>query len=490
MPLYRNSASPPLLFYGACDILIGGGSSAGRRPLPLSRSRIDMTQGPILGKMISFALPLMASGVLQLLFNAADTAVVGRFTGPEALAAVGSNGPLINLIVTLFMGLSVGANVLTAQYLGSGAHEDLKETVHTAIVASALFGVILVALGFILARPMLNMMGSPSDVIDLSELYIRIYFVGMPFLMVYNYGSAILRAVGDTRRPLIFMSISGVINVALNLLLVIVFRMGVAGVAIATVASEAVSAVLVLRCLMRSPEGWRFTFKDARIAPGKLLGMVRIGLPAGFQGASFAISNILIQSSINSFGSATMAGNAAAANIEGFCYVAMDSFSQAAISFTGQNYGAKQYRRIDKVLLYVLMLGTASGLLFGVPAYLLGRHLLRIFSSDAAVIDIGMLRMSIICTTQFTSCWMNGPGNVCRAMNRSLFPMLNIVTCVCVFRVIWILTVFASDHSLATLYMSYPLSWVLAAVTGIVYYLYVRKKLFSGGEGPESQPAA
>ena len=442
----------------------------------VARSNMDMTKGPIFSKMILFALPLMASGILQLLFNAADTAVVGRFTGPEALAAVGSNGPLINLIVTLFMGLSVGTNVLTAQYLGSGQHKDLRETVHTSIVSSALFGVILVALGFILARPMLNMMGSPADVIDLSELYIRIYFLGMPSLMVYNYGSAILRAVGDTKRPLAFMMISGVINVGLNLLLVIVFKMGVAGVAIATVASETVSAFLVLRCLMKTDEFWRFEWKDARITWEKLGRMTRIGLPAGLQGASFAISNILIQSSINSFGSVTMAGNAAAANVEGFCYVAMDSFSQAAISFTGQNFGAKEYRRIDRVFVYALILGTSSGLLFGVPAYLFGGHLLSIFSTDPAVIDVGLLRMGIICVTQFTSIWMNTPGNVCRAMGRSLFPMINIVSCVCVFRVIWILTVFAVERNLTILYLSYPISWVLAAITGTIYYLAVRKK--------------
>ena len=444
-----------------------------------------MTTGPILGKMIAFALPLMASGVLQLLFNAADTAVVGRFTGPEALAAVGSNGPLINLIVTLFMGLSVGTNVLTAQYLGSGQQKDLRETVHTSIVSSALFGVILVALGFLLARPMLNMMGSPADVIDLSELYIRIYFLGMPMLMVYNYGSAILRAVGDTRRPLIFMMISGVINVALNLLLVIAFHLGVAGVAIATVASETVSALLVLRCLIKTDDIWRFVWSEARISWPKLLRMTKIGLPAGLQGASFAISNILIQSSINSFGSATMAGNAAAANIEGFCYVGMDCFSQAAISFTGQNYGARQYKRIDRVLLYALLLGTGAGVLFGVPAYLFGGHLLKIFSTDPAVIEIGLLRMSIICVTQFTSIWMNAPGNVCRAMGRSLFPMVNIITCVCVFRVIWILTVFTIDRSLTILYLSYPISWVLAGITGGIYYFVVRRKMGGG----ESEPA-
>ncbi len=331
----------------------------------MARGNLEMTKGPLFGKLITFALPMMASGILQLLFNSADTAVFGRFTGQQALAAVGSNGPMINLIVTLFMGLSVGTNVLTAQYLGSGKIRDLRAPVHTAVVSSLLFGLVLVGLGFFLARPMLNLMGSPEDVIDLAELYLKIYFLGMPVLMVYNYGSAILRAIGDTRRPLIFMMISGVINVGLNLLLVIVFKMGVAGVAIATVASEAVSAFLVMRCLIVSDGPWSFSWKEARITWAKLGKMTRIGLPAGFQGASFAVSNMLIQSSINSFGSVAMAGNAAAATIEGFCYVGMDAFAQASTSFAGQNSGAREYRRIDKVLLYTMILGSATGVFFG-----------------------------------------------------------------------------------------------------------------------------
>ncbi len=448
----------------------------------MRRNNLNMTEGPIAGYMIAFALPLMASGILQLLFNAADTAVVGRFTGPEALAAVGSNGPLINLIVTLFMGLSVGTNVLTAQYLGSGKAKDTRETVHTSIVASAVFGVILVALGQVLARPMLILAGSPEDVIDLAELYIRIYFVGMPALMVYNYGSAILRAAGDTKRPLIFMTISGVVNVTLNLALVIIFHLGVAGVAIATIISEAVSAVLVVGALCRAEGLWRFDWKQARITWSKLGKMTQIGLPAGLQGASFSISNILIQSSINSFGSAVMAGNAAAANIEGFCSVAMDSFSQASISFTGQNFGAKKYRRIDRVLICAMLLGTLSGLLFGIPAYLAGGTLLQIFTEDPAVIEAGLIRLSVICVTQFSSVWMNVPGNVCRAMGRSVFPMLNIVFCVCVFRVIYIFTVFAANRTLPVLYLSYPITWVLAGISGIIYYLWVRRRV-SAAEG-------
>ncbi len=439
-------------------------------------SKYDMTQGPLLGKMVTFALPLMASGVLQLLFNAADTAVVGRFTGPEALAAVGSNGALVNLIVTLFMGLSVGTNVLTAQYLGSSRYKDVEETVHTSIVSSALFGVILIFLGMVFSHPLLKLMGTPDNVINLSQLYLRIFFLGMPSLMIYNYGSAILRAVGDTRHPLVFMTISGVINVVLNLILVIVFKMGVAGVAIATVISETVSAILVVRLLMKTDEIWRFSFKEARITGSKLLAMTKIGLPAGLQGASFSISNILIQSSINSFGSAVMAGNSAAANIEGFCYVAMDSFAQASISFTGQNYGAKQYARIDKILVYTLILGTASALIFGLPAYFFGGTLLKIFSTDAEVIQYGLLRLGIICTMQFMSCWMSTPGNVCRAIGHSLVSMVITITCICVFRVIWIFTVFQAHRSLKVLYWSYPITWLLAAVTGMVYYLYIRKK--------------
>ncbi len=441
-------------------------------------SKLEMTEGPLLGKMVTFALPLMASGVLQLLFNAADTAVVGRFTGPQALAAVGSNGPIINLIVTLFMGLSVGTNVLTAQYLGSNRYQDLTETVHTSIVSSALFGVILVAIGMVLVRPMLHMMGSPDDVIDQATLYLRIYFIGMPALMIYNYGSAIMRAVGDTKRPLIFMMISGVVNVLLNLLLVIAFKMGVAGVAIATVVSETISAVLVMRCLMKTDDMWRFELKEARIYGDKLLAMTKIGLPAGLQGASFSISNMLIQSSINSFGSATMAGNAAAANIEGFCYVAMDSFAQASISFTGQNYGARKYARIDRILILTIILGSGSALLFGLPAYFFGGTLLKVFSTDPEVIKIGIVRLGIICTTQFLSNWMGTPGNVCRAMGHSLFPMVNTITCVCVFRVVWILTIFRANRSLPLLYASYPITWLLAAIVGIIYYLHVRKKAF------------
>ena len=322
------------------------------------------------------------------------------------------------------MGLSVGTNVLTAQYLGSSRYKDVEETVHTSIVSSALFGIILIALGWIFSHPLLKAMGTPDNVINLSKLYLRIFFLGMPSLMIYNYGSAILRAVGDTQHPLFFMMISGVINVILNLILVIVFKMGVAGVAIATVVSETISAILVVRLLMKTSEIWRFDIKEARITWSKLLAMTKIGLPAGLQGASFSISNILIQSSINSFGSAVMAGNSAAANIEGFCYVAMDSFAQASISFTGQNYGARQYARIDRILVYTLLLGTGSALLFGLPAYFFGGSLLKIFSTDAEVIKFGLIRLGIICTMQFMSCWMSTPGNVCRAIGHSLVPMI------------------------------------------------------------------
>lgn len=455
---------------------------------------MDMTEGPLLGKMIRFALPLTASGVLQLLFNAADSAVVGRFTGSQALAAVGSNGPLINLIVTLFMGLSIGTNVLTAQALGSHNEKDLVETVHTSIVSSFMFGVILVFLGMFLARPMLNMVGSPADVIDLAELYIKIYFLGMPSLMIYNYASAILRAVGDTKRPLFFMIISGVVNVVLNVILVVPFHMGVAGVGIATIVSETVSAFLVMRCLIKADANWRFDIKKARISKDKLLRMLKIGLPAGLQGASFSISNILIQSSINSFGSITMAGNAAAANIEGFCSVAADGFSQAAISFTGQCFGAKKYDRIDRILVLAFMLTTATSLCTCIPSYLLGRHLLKVFTDDAAVVEVGMLRLGTICIVNFIGQWMSVPNNVSRAMGYSSFPMINTIFFVCVVRVIWIMTVFRSTHSLRVLYFSYPMTWFIAAVVAVIYYLHIRKKVRAAnpvsGDGPEAASAS
>ncbi len=435
---------------------------------------IDMCNGPLLGKILIFYVPLMLSGILQLLFNAADVAVVGNFAGKESLAAVGSTGSLTNLIVNLFIGLSVGVNVLVARFYGSGQMAELKETVQTAVATALVSGVILVFVGFFIARPALAWMDTPEDVISHSVLYMRIYFGGMPFMMVYNFGSAVLRAVGDTRRPLYYLSIAGVVNVVLNLIFVIVFSMGVAGVATATVVSQAISAALVVRCLVKSDSEYRLVLEGMRISPDKLKRMIQIGVPAGMQGALFSISNVLIQSSVNSFGSTVMAGNTAGSNIEGFVYTSMNAFHQAAISFCGQNYGAMKYKRVGKILLICQGLVIGVGILMGSAAYLCGGTLLKIYTPDNETIQYGLLRMKYICVPYFLCGMMDVMVGALRGMGYAIMPMLVSLTGACLFRVVWIYTIFQSYHTLPCLYISYPISWALTflvhlACFGIVY---------------------
>ena len=442
-----------------------------------------MCSGPLLGKMILFALPLMVSSILQLLFNAADIIVVGKFAGNQALAAVGSTGALINLIVNLFIGLSVGTNVLVARYYGAHQGEDLSETIHTSILASVIGGAILVVIGLVVAEPLLHLMGTPDDVIEQSSLYMRIYFIGMPVNMLYNFGSAILRAVGDTKRPLYFLLVAGVINVVLNLIFVSAFSMGVAGVAAATIISQAISALLIVYCLIRSQGVYQLHLKKLRIHMDKLVKMVRIGLPAGMQGAIFSISNVLIQSSINSFGSIVMAGNTAASNIEGFVYVSMNAVHQTTLSFTSQNLGAKQYKRIEKVLLLSLALVTVIGLTLGGGAYLLGNTLLRIYSPDAEIIHYGMLRMAYVCVPYFLCGVMEVMVGSLRGLGYSIMPMIVSLAGACGLRILWLYTLFAMDPTLPMLYVSYPVSWFVTAAVHGICYLVVRRK-FIHKEGP------
>ena len=438
---------------------------------------IDMCNGPLLGKILIFYIPLMLSGILQLLFNAADIVVVGRFAGNESLAAVGSTSSLTNLIVNLFIGLSVGANVLVARYYGAGQKDELKEMVQTAVATAFVSGVFLIFAGFFVSRPALGWMGTPEDVIDHSVLYMRIYFGGMPFMMVYNFGSAVLRAVGDTKRPLYYLLIAGVVNVVLNLIFVIVFSMGVAGVASATVISQAISAVLVVRCLIRSDSVYRLEMKGIRIASDKLLKMVQIGIPAGMQGALFSISNVLILSSVNSFGSVAMAGNTAGSNIEGFVYTAMNAFHQAAISFCGQNYGAQKYKRIGKVLLICEGLVIVVGAVMGNAAYFFAGTLLRIYSPDSEVIRYGVLRLSYICVTYFLCGMMDVIVGALRGMGYAIMPMLVSLTGACLFRVVWIYTVFQKYRTLECLYVSYPISWALTFLVHLVCFAVVYRKV-------------
>ena len=437
---------------------------------------MDMCNGPLLGKIIMFAVPLMLSGILQLLFNAADIVVAGRFAGNEALAAVGSTGSLINLLINVFIGLSIGTNVLVAQYYGAKRDKDVSETIHTAILTSLICGTVLIVIGISLAKIMLIWMGTPDDVLDQATLYMRIYFVGMPVMMLYNFGSAVLRAVGDTRRPLYFLLLAGAVNVVLNLFFVIVFGMGVAGVAVATVISQAISAILVLRCLMKSEGCLRVHWKSLKIHKHKLLRMIRIGVPAGMQGAIFSISNVLIQSSINSFGSLTMAGNTAASNIEGFVYNSMNAFHQTALSFTSQNLGGGKPERIKRVALLCQVLVFAVGFVMGMGAYLLGNQLLHIYSTDAQVISFGLQRMRIICTTYFFCGMMDTMVGVLRGLGYSIMPMIVSLMGSCVLRIVWVFTIFAWNPTLFVLYLSYPISWVLTWSAHVVCYFAEKKK--------------
>ena len=441
------------------------------------RYEIDMCNGPLLGKLLIFYIPLMLSGILQLLFNAADIVVVGRFAGSEALAAVGSTSSLINLIVNVFIGLSVGTNVLVARFYGAGKKKELSDMVHTAVMTSFVCGILLIFVGILLAKPALRLMATPENVIEQATLYMCIYFVGMPAMMSYNFGSAVLRAVGDTKRPLYYLLIAGVINVVLNLFFVTVFHMGVAGVAAATVISQVVSAVLVLRCLALTDSDYKLNLKDLKIVPDKLAKMVQIGLPAGLQGALFSVSNVLIQSSVNSFGHVAMAGNTAASNIEGFVYTSMNAFHQTAISFTGQNYGARNYKRIGKILLICQVLVIGVGLIMGNAAYLFSDRLLLLYSTDAEVIRYGVLRLGIICTTYCLCGMMDVMVGSLRGMGYSVMPMLVSLTGACLFRIVWIYTVFQEFHTLKCLYWSYPISWGLTFLVHLVCFAVVYRKL-------------
>lgn len=438
---------------------------------------MDMCSGPILKKILIFSIPLMLSGVLQLLFNAADVIVVGRFAGSQSLAAVGSTTALINLLINIFIGLSVGANVVVARAYGGKRERDVSESVHTAIALSLASGVLLIVMGLAFSRLLLEMMGTPDDVLDKAALYMRIYFAGMPVVMLYNFGSAILRAVGDTRRPLYYLSAAGVVNVLLNLFFVIYLHMDVAGVALATVISQVISAFLVLRALGQSEGGLKLELKKIKIHKNKMFQIFKIGLPAGMQGAIFSISNVLIQSSVNSFGSVAMAGNAASANIEGFVYNAMNAVYQTNLSFTSQNMGGKKYTRITKIMFTCLGTVTAVGMLLGFGAYAFGGELLRIYSTDPEVIQFGMLRMSIIATTYFACGWMDTMVGSLRGIGYSVLPMIVSLTGACGLRILWIFTIFSQHRTLASLYISYPVSWVITAGAHLICYFIITRKM-------------
>ncbi len=438
---------------------------------------IDMIHGPLLGKILLFTLPLMASSILQLLFNAADIIVVGRYAGSDALAAVGSTGALINLLTNMFIGFSVGANVLVARYYGAGKPDEVSETVHTSVMLSIIGGILLATIGIIFASPLLELMGTPENVLPLAALYVRIYFAGMPVILLYNYGSAILRAIGDTKRPLYYLAVAGVLNIILNLIFVIVFEMSVAGVALATILSQTLSAILVIRCLMHTEGGCHLDLHQLKIHSHKLWKILQLGLPAGLQGSIFSLSNVLIQSSVNSFGAIAMAGNSAAANIEGFTYVAMNSFYQAAITFVSQNMGAMEFKRIRKIAWQCLACVTVTGALLGNLSFFFGHQLLGIYSDEAEVIRYGIYRLEVIGTTYFLCGIMDVCVGCLRGIGYSFLPMVVSLLGACGFRILWIFTVFKGHHDLHTLYISYPISWAITASVHIICFLILYRRM-------------
>lgn len=442
-----------------------------------NKYEIDMCNGTIMDKLISFAIPLMVSGILQLMFNAVDIIVVGRFSGSQALAAVGSTTALINMFINFFIGISLGANVLAARFYAAGKHKEMSETVHTAITLALISGVFMAVFGLVFSRFALELMGTPDDVIGQSALYMRIYFLGMPFFMLYNYGAAILRAVGDTRRPLVFLIVAGVTNALLNMFLVIVFHMGVAGVAIATVISQLISCFLVLRCLYQTESSYQLRFSRLCIKKCYLIQIFQVGIPAGVQSTVINFSNVLLQSSVNSFGSTAMAGYTAANNILGFLYASVNAVTQACMSFTSQNYGVGKYKRMDRVLLDCGILSFVIALVLGCGSYILGGEILKIYTEDAEVIRCGVEILSITTVPYFLCGIMDLFPGALRGMGHSGVPMILSIIGTVGTRILWIFWVFPQHRSLYTLFISYPASWAITIAMQVVCFVLVRRKV-------------
>ena len=441
-----------------------------------SKYEIDMCNGSIMDKLISFSLPLMISSILQLMFNAVDIIVVGRFSGSQALAAVGSTTALINIFTNLFIGISLGANVLAARYYAAKCEKEMSEAVHTAIALALVSGIVMAFVGVGASRLALELMATPADVIGQSALYMRIYFMGMPFFMLYNYGAAILRAVGDTKRPLIFLIAAGIANVALDLLLVIVIPLGVAGVAVGTVTSQFISCILILRCLYRTEGSYQLRFSKLRIRRAYLKRIFQVGIPAGIQSTVINFSNALLQSSVNSFGSTAMAGYTAANNILGFLYVSVNAVTQACMSFTSQNYSVGKTKRMDRVLADCMILSAGAAAVLGVGAYVFGSQILRIYTSDAEVIKCGLEILSITTVPYFLCGIMDLIPGALRGMGHSAVPMVLSVIGTVGTRVLWIYVFFPQHRSLHFLFISYPGSWIATILMQGVCFYFVRRQ--------------
>lgn len=443
---------------------------------------IDMCNGNLFTKIIIFSIPLMLMGMLQLFYNAADLIIVGKFSNdPDALGAVGSTSSLINLVVTLFMGLSVGTNVSCAKLLGAKEYDRVGKVVHTSILISVIVGTLIGIFGFFFAEDLLKMMHND---LPQSVIYLKIYFIGMPFNMLYNFAAAVLRAVGDTKRPLYFLTISGLLNVILNLIFVIFFNMSVEGVALATIISQIVSCILIMIALYRSKECYRFRFKELKISKDELIEIAKIGLPAGIQSSIFSISNVIIQTSVNQFGPIAMNGNSAASSVEGFVYTAMNSVYHASLAFTSQNVGAKKVSNIKKSMWYSLAIVTMFALCLGIPLFIFGKYALNLYTDIPAEIEVGYIRLHYLCLPYFLCGIMDVMVGVLRGIGYSTIPMIVSIVGVCGFRIAWIFGVFYQNTNFSNvadlnlLYVSYPISWIITFLVHLTCYFILSKKVF------------
>ena len=443
-----------------------------------NRYEIDMCNGPIMRKLISFSVPLVLSSALQLLFNAVDIVVVGKFSGSQSLAAVGSTSALINLMINLFVGISLGANVMAGRYFATRREKDMSNLVHTAMTFALVSGVVMSFVGLFFSKGALMLMGTPDDIINLSALYMKIYFMGMPFFMVYNYGAAILRAVGDTKRPLLFLTIAGVVNAVLNMVLVIFFHLGVVGVAVATVVAQMISCVLVLKVLFKADSSYKLSVKKIGIKMEYLNQLLKIGVPAGIQSIVISFSNVLLQSSVNSFGSIAMAGYTAANNIFGFMFAIVNAFSQTCMSFTSQNYAARKPKRMDKIFVQCLALSVGVAIVMGCGVYIFGDTVIGIYTTDPEVVKCGVEIFLYTTTTYFIVSIMDMIPFAMRGMGFSVAPMLLSIIGTVGTRVFWIYCVFPTHHALDVLFISYPLSWAITVVLQAVCFYFVRKKVY------------
>ena len=447
---------------------------------------IDMTTGVLFPKILGFAFPLMVTGLLQIVYNAADVMVVGRFAGSISLAAVGATSTLVNLMLNLFLGLSMGSGVVVAKHIGAGDGASVHRTVHSAMLLSIISGFVIGLIGVVISPYALSAMGTPDDVHSLSTLYLRIFFLGTPANMVYNYGASILRATGDSKRPLYILTSTGILNVVLNLIFVVKFNMNVAGVALATIISQYVSAICVLYILLNINSYIHLSMKKLHFYKDELLDILKIGIPAGLQGSLFSLSNVIIQSSINSFGAAAIAGNTASGNVDSIIFTCCNSVSQTATTFTSQNLGAGQYKRIRKI--YFNCIGVSMGIaaIFGVALLAFGPQILTVFSTDSEVIDMGLIRLKLFAVTYIINSVLDVTTGQMRGLGKSVIPMIVTMVGVCGLRVLWVFTVFPQYRSMFTLYLSYPVSWLATGIVLVTMYAVTFRKILKRSKNDEN----